>query len=214
MQKGAGFKIPEQNKYYHLYNFGVDKRVLFNGKEDYDRFEAYLYLLNAVESVRAANFFAKDRRSDIFSSARGELLVSIGAYSLSSHDFRILAVPLVEGGVSKFMQKLQTAYTMYFNRKYPREGSLFQSSYKCDVLVSPEELKHSFSFIHLNPIQTMYSESSVSLPRSKLIALAKQYRYSSIGEYDSGNHRITDPTDFPKYLRGANDPLFLASWAE
>lgn len=213
MRNKPGFNIKADRKYLHVYNFGVERRVLFNAKEDYDRFEAYLYLLNAVESQRAANFFTRERRNDIFTSARGDRLVSIGAYSISSHEFRILLTPVADAGISKFMQKLQTAYTMYFNRKYPREGSLFQASYKFDVLKLHDELKHSFAFIHLSPIYVMHADAAVLPPRAKLITLAKQYRYSSIGEYESDKHVITEPKDFPKYLRAGCDPMFLAAWA-
>ena len=30
--------------FYHLYNRGVDKRVVFTNKDEYRRFMAYLYL--------------------------------------------------------------------------------------------------------------------------------------------------------------------------
>ena len=33
-------------EYYHLYNRGVDKRVIFNDRADYSRFQELLYLAN------------------------------------------------------------------------------------------------------------------------------------------------------------------------
>lgn len=46
-----------------------------------------------------------------------------------------------------------TAYTMYFNKKYERTGSLFQGTFKAEHLDRDEYLKYIFTYIHLNPIK-------------------------------------------------------------
>ena len=213
MKKSLHKDTLDEKIYFHLYNFGVDKRVIFNDQEDYDRFEAYLYLLNAVESARAANFFVPGREENIFNSARGELLISIGAFSISSHDFHLIVSPEAESGIPKFMQKLQTAYTMYFNRKYPREGSLFQSAYRSEDIHSDDELKYFFAYVHLRPAQILsgYMEPS-ALQFEELISVARNYRYSSINEYTTEKFVITSPRTFPKYFRTANPHTRLYSW--
>ena len=61
-------------EYYHLYNRGVENRTLFATRGDFDRFKAYLYLLNDEDPPRAANFFASDRSGSVYESARGERL--------------------------------------------------------------------------------------------------------------------------------------------
>src|SRR3954468_12826823 len=92
--------------HYHVFNRGVDNRNIFISQEDYDRFEAYLYLLNDAESPRVANFFVGNRKETIFESARAEQLVAIGAYSFLPTHFHLIVSPLSEGGLPKFMQKL------------------------------------------------------------------------------------------------------------
>ncbi|KKT80846.1 MAG: Transposase, partial [Parcubacteria group bacterium GW2011_GWF2_44_8b] len=57
-------------------------------------------------------------------------MVDIGAYCLMPNHFHLLVRERNEKGISLFMQKLITAYTMYFNDKYRRKGRLFESSYK------------------------------------------------------------------------------------
>src|SRR3954468_5400898 len=116
--------------HYHVFNRGVDNRTIFISQEDYDRFEAYLYLLNDAESPRASNFFVGNRAESIFESARSEPLVAIGAFSMLPTYFHLLVTPLLENGIAKFMQKITTAYTMYYNDKYSRTGSLFEGTYK------------------------------------------------------------------------------------
>ena len=52
-----------------------------------------------------------------------------------------------------FMRALMTRYSMYFNKRYERVGSLFQGRYKA-VLVNEEPyLLHLSRYIHLNPLE-------------------------------------------------------------
>lgn len=51
------------------------------------------------------------------------------------------------------MQSLATRYSMYFNKKYSRVGTLFQGIYKA-ILVSEESyLLHLTRYIHRNPLK-------------------------------------------------------------
>lgn len=214
MPKKAHKHLIDGVTYYRLHNSGVDKRIIFNSKEDYDRFEAYLYLLNAVESQRAANFFTGNRASEIFTSARGEKLVAIGAYSFVPKNFYILATPLVDGGIAKFMQKLQTAYTMFFNLKYQREGGLFQSSYKSEIAESDAHLKYLFASVHLNPA-VLFDENWETADDAQLSSLARRaadYRYSSMSEYMTEKYVITSPDVFPKYISRASEIYAQVKW--
>ncbi|HWO06956.1 MAG TPA: hypothetical protein VNM40_00015 [Candidatus Paceibacterota bacterium] len=206
-----GFSTPRQGaEYYRLFNEGFERRIIFSSQEDYDRFEAYLYLLNSVESPRVSNIFAGNRTEEIFTTARGERLVAIGAYSFLAREFHILATPLVEGGISKFMQKVQTAYTMYFNKKYVRSGSLFQTAYKSEPVAGDERVTYSFADIHLQPAMLFNEEwrDASDYELHSLAAKALQYRYSGAGEYVSRTFAIIDPGAFPKLLLRSRTPDF------
>ena len=48
------------------------------------------------------------------------------------------------------MSSVLTAYTMYFNRKYKRRGSLFESTYKAVPIIDDVQLTHITRYIHLN----------------------------------------------------------------
>ncbi|TSC87229.1 MAG: transposase [Parcubacteria group bacterium Gr01-1014_8] len=208
----------DSDKYYHVHNDGIDRRILFSSKQDFDRFEAYLYLLNSTESPRAANFFTGNRQNEIFQTGRGDKLIALGAYSITPHEFHLLAVPLVDGGMGKFMQKLQTGYTMYFNSKYQRMGRIFQSSYKAESARSAEHLKYMFCYIHLNPAQIFDKEWDSTNERSGLathILRAMNYRYSSANEYTSQKFIITTPHEFPPYIRRVRDArAYLKLWSK
>ena len=72
--------------------------------------------------------------------------------------FHILVKEKIENGISKFMGKLTTGYSMYFNKRYDRTGSLFQGVFKSVHADSDEYLKYLFAYIHLNPIKLINPE--------------------------------------------------------
>lgn len=195
-----------EGEYYHLYNRGVDKRVTFNTKEDHQRFQTYLYILNDAHNGRAASILQTKMR-DPYAERRIEPLVAIGAYCLMPNHFHILATPIAENGISRFMHKLQTAYTLYFNEKTSRTGSLFQGPFKSVHVDSDSYLKYLYAYIHLNPARLLTQEwkaASAEELRSlgtKILA----YPYSSAGEYNLGKHVITSPGAFPKYFQKTRD---------
>src|SRR3989344_9515860 len=93
------------DEFYHLYNRGTDKRTIFLDKQDYEHFLFLMYICNTFKSIELRNI---GRNFD-----RGEGIVSIGAYCLMPNHFHILVREKIEGGISKYMLKLMTAYSMY-----------------------------------------------------------------------------------------------------
>lgn len=213
-RSGIDFSTAE---YILLSNYGFQGSVIYSSQEDYDRFEAYLYLLNAVESMRASNFFLGGREREIFTAARGDNLIAIGAYSITPKEFLILATPLTPHGIAKFMQKIQTAYTMYFNLKYQRSGRLFHSSYRAERAHDDVELKYFLGRTHISPVALFdpFWEEASDLALRSLALKAAKYRYSSIGEYAEKNFRITNPHYFPKFFERAHNPdVLLRFWIQ
>ena len=209
--------IYDSARYFLVHNSGSDRRVLFGSQDDFDRFEGYLYILNAIDGPRASNVFASPHKENVFSTARGEKLVAIGAYSLMPKGFFILLRPLVHDGVGRFMQKLQTAYTMYFNKKYQRIGRLFHSAYRSEETESRNQLSSIIAFVHLSPA-SLFDENWQEANLSELQTLAKQaiaYRYSSVAEYASKKFVITSPSEFPKFLLKMHTPdANMRSWGK
>ena len=42
-------------EYYHIYNRGIDKRIIFKSLNDYRRFMMLLYVANSDEPIRLDN---------------------------------------------------------------------------------------------------------------------------------------------------------------
>ena len=86
-----------------------------------------------------------------------------------------------ENGISKFMQKLGTGYTMYFNQKYERVGGLFQGKFKAVSVDEDSHFIHLPYYIHSNPIELFNERGRTSLiDKMKFL---ENYKWSSFPDY-------------------------------
>jgi len=133
---------------YHVFNRGVDKRIVFTDKSDYVRFYMSLDLFNSVEPV--INF--EQAKANHRVPQMIDRLVSIEAYALMSNHFHLIILPLVEGGISEFMRRVCAGYTAYFNDKYERSGALFQGRFKRVLIETSEQYQYLFAYVNENHI--------------------------------------------------------------
>jgi len=172
-----------ENEFFHVYNRGNSKQDIFLNTSDYKRFLMLLYLSNTSMQFNIRDILKNN--NDVFQIERPDALVKIGAYCLMPNHFHMILSPISEGGLSKFMLKLATAYSMYFNTKYERSGSLFEGRFKAKHADNDEYLKYLFTYIHLNPFaRTKESNALKSIAYSTdAFKKASTYPYSSLAEY-------------------------------
>ena len=121
------------NEYYHVFNRGVDKRNIFCHREDYYKFLKNLKDLNnsLYYSQRQRSRFSSKKMEELSSFLGGrEKLVDIVSYSLNPNHFHLIVRQVKDNGVPLFMHKTSTSHTNFFNKKYKRSGSLFETTYK------------------------------------------------------------------------------------
>ena len=196
-------------EYYHIYNRGVDKRVIFKSGKDYERFMMLLYLANSNESFRLDNILNEEKKKffEVLVSEKGEALVSIGAWCLMTNHFHLLVRQEVEGGITKFMRKLGVGYSMYFNIKYQRTGSLFGGLFKSKLIgVDDNYMRHLFGYIHINPLEIKFPdlEKGIIKPTIGMKNFLKTYRYSSYLDYvgeDRVEKNLLMVDNFPDYFK-------------
>ena len=160
---GRPYQI-ETSDILHVYNRGVDKRVVFDTDADRSRFTFLLHYVNNFsypysQYLQSLSFVDSRKPSNNASAILDSLyrygtpLCTVIAYVLMPNHFHLLLREDNEGGISRFMQKLQNAYTRYYNEKNNRNGCLFQGSYKSVFVDSNEQLLHVARYIHLNPVR-------------------------------------------------------------
>lgn len=202
MQRKINFTSGE---YYHLYSRGVEKRKIFLSDKDRERFMALLYIMNQPEPFNFGNFLKQNKIADIFSETKEKSLVSIISYTLMPNHFHILVYENQEGGISKFMLRLLTAYSMYFNTKYERSGPLFVHPFRSQYISNESHFMWLFSYIHLNPIKIIKKNFKHEGIGNKKVAgdFLDSYKYSSYHEYKGINRpesKIIDISLMPEYI--------------
>ncbi len=175
----------------HIYNRGVDKRKVFNTRHDYERFVYLLYLCNSYNGTRV-NDVLKGKKN-IFEVDRLNTLIEINAWCLMPNHFHVLVSTDDIKKAGKFMHKMMTAYTMYFNKKNDRTGPLFSGEFKFKYVTDDAYLEKVFNYIHTNPWELFPGNSGDIL---------EKYKYSSLIDVlkieDRGEAKILDHTNFPE----------------
>lgn len=146
-----------ENGYYHLYNRGVEKRKIFLDQQDYAVFLSYLkdYLTpkdaQQLHQQLADPTLNRQEKDKLLKKLRlnnfaGE--ITLLAYCLMPNHFHFLVKQKGSGSIDKFMNSLGTRYSMYFNRKYSRVGSLYQGVYKAVLVTNSPQFLYLTSYIH------------------------------------------------------------------
>lgn len=187
-------------EFYHIYNRGNSKQVIFNDGADYHRFISLLYLANSREKL----VFGRSK-IDTINIKNEEKLVNIGSYCLMPNHFHIIVSQPENGDISRFMQKITTAYSMYFNKRYDRSGVLFEGKFKSKYIDNDRYFKYLFSYIHLNPVKIIQKDWKESGINDKIEALQflKSYKYSSFLDFLGINrpeNKILNREFFPDYF--------------
>jgi REP element-mobilizing transposase RayT len=143
---------------FHCYNRGVDKRTVFEDPHD------YIYFLKLLRHFNTSSVSGSLKMVEKKEPVNPP--VTILAYCLlPNHYHLLLRCNDVEGGLSKYMQRVGGGYTMYFNQKYERSGSLFQGKFKAKLVQSDSYLKHIIAYVGYNNLvhdctdETLYRSS-------------------------------------------------------
>ena len=150
-----------ENGYYHIYNRGVEKRIIFTDEQDYAVLLSYLktYLTPkdtpSLQNILASNSANSKEKAKAIKLLRMNNFfehLNLLAFCLMPNHFHFLVNQREPEIIDKFMNSLGTRYSMYFNRKHNRVGPLFQGLYKAVLITSEEQLLYVSRYIHRNPI--------------------------------------------------------------
>ncbi|MEK7586584.1 MAG: transposase [Patescibacteria group bacterium] len=211
------------DEYYHIYNRGTDKRIIFLDASDYSRFILLLYVANKKETIHISDLsnWQGESLTVMNDNLESENLVEIGCYCLMPNHFHLLIREKEENGISLFMKKLLTGYSMYFNIKYQRTGKLFEGPFKAKHVADDDYLRYLFAYIHLNPVKITDPKNweRKIIPNQNLAKLfLKQYEFSSYPYFSSkektgATSMIINLQAFPDYFQTERDfHEFIDDW--
>ena len=146
------------DNFYHLYNRGVEKRIIFNEQKDYEVFLSILIYYLSPTQIKHDVFSRKPK-------IRIPNSVSLLCYCLMPNHYHFLIKQNKDNGITTLMHALGVTYSMYFNKKYERVGSLFQGRFKAKLIDKDEYLLQVSKYIHLNP-KEFYNKPLSTYPYS------------------------------------------------
>jgi putative transposase len=164
---------------FHVFNRGVERRQIFMDGYDYRRFLLQLSRAQASEPE-----------------------VTVIAYALMPNHFHLLLNQSRAGAITRFMRRLSSGYSLYFNHRYHRVGSLMQGKYNAVRVVGPSHLIDVSMYIHLNPERAGLGW--------------RHQQYTSLANYTSGPRRDDwlDPAPVLGLFDDPGDYLRLMSMRE
>jgi REP element-mobilizing transposase RayT len=140
---------------YHVTSRGNGRQVIFWNDDDRERFLGQL-----ADNLRVA----------------GAVLY---AYVLMDNHFHLL-IRTPRANLSRFMQRLLTAYALYARYKHRRPGHQLQGRFKAKLVEDETYLLAVTRYIHLNPIKIAACRR---LARAERLRRLNAYRWSSYGGY-------------------------------
>ncbi|MBW7954698.1 transposase [Candidatus Gracilibacteria bacterium] len=120
-----------ENGYYHVYNRGFDKQIIFKNDADFERFYKIIIKYSNLEKYKDIKIFS---------------------YSFMPNHFHfVISNPGAE--LSSFIGNIQNSYAKYFNLKNNRKGQLFEGRFKAKLIKDDDYLEKCLAYVNFNPIK-------------------------------------------------------------
>lgn len=166
------------DEYYHIYNRGVDKREIFSSAQDYDRFLISMDLLNDINDglmIEWRDYKKSNPGSSLTDFLKGtfrksEPLVEILTYCLNPNHYHFILKQVTNKGIERFLHKLGTSHTKYYNKRNKRSGALFQGVFQSIHINSNEYLLYLSVYVNKNDFIHGYENNA-------------DWKYSSLHHY-------------------------------
>lgn len=143
---GRDYKPNFVGAYFHAYNRGANKELIFLDEQDYSNFIYRAKILLGLVPLPQRTTKGGLRLKVLPLKA-----VEILSYCLMPNHFHFLVKQNEVNGLKMFLHRLCTSYSTYFNKKYERVGHIFQGIYKSKSVLEDSYLTQLTAYIHLNP---------------------------------------------------------------
>lgn len=132
--------------FYHVISRGVERRNVFLDGDDFDKF------------------------LDILKEQYSNYNITLHTYCLMTNHYHLL-IETKESNISEAMKKLNSLYSIYFNKKYKRSGHLWQGRFASYYLYDDVHFWYVAKYIERNPI------------KAKMVKQIDHYKYQSFFQW-------------------------------
>lgn len=157
--------------FFHVITQGINKSYIFNNPED---IKYYIKLMHQLSK---------------------EHTIKIIAYCIMNNHTHMLIQTYNSNDLSKYMQRLNTKYAIYYNKKYDRVGYVFRNRFKSEGICNEQHLYNCINYIYNNPVKAGICESADKYPysnyRSQYSTILIDNNYKFL-EVDEDNDNISE----------------------
>lgn len=153
-------------KAYHIYNRGVDRQCICRQPSDFAHLLGIL-LKNAQDTG-----------------------VRILSWILLPNHFHLLIEQLSTTPIGFLMQRVFTSYTRYFNRKYGRQGHLFEANFQSKEIDTEEYMTAVTAYIKNNAVKHGLISEGETWPFSSQSVLPDDFKEMVLNDNDDELHII------------------------
>lgn len=159
------YRLQAEGCFYHITSRGNDRKTIYTNEKDCEKFIEYL------------------------ATAKEKFKFYLHAYCLMANHYHLF-LEITQANLSRIMQYVNTAYTIYYNVKRNKTGHLFRGRYKSILVEQDAYYAELTRYIHLNPV------------RAKITAKPADYRWSSYSVYMTGKSNDCVDIDRVKQFLG------------
>ncbi|MBX4181625.1 transposase [Candidatus Parcubacteria bacterium] len=173
-------------EYYHVFNRGVNKQMIFHDMRDFSRF---LFLILYFQSPkvftnlgRLIEDFVRHRVSHSIDQdvVRGRM-VEIVSFCIMPNHFHLIVKEVSDEGIASYMQRILNAYGKYYNTKYEKSGHVFQGPYRAVHVENDDQLRYLSAYIHRNPREiSKWFKKEDQYPWSSYSDVVKENRWGKL----------------------------------
>ena len=176
-------------EYYHIFNRGNNKQSIFLSDSDRSRFllSALLFqsplTIRNIDRLNVQHLMLHD--VEIVEEVVSKRFVELNCFTLMPNHFHLIVQERKEGGIAKYLQRLQIGYTKYFNIKNEKIGHHFQGHYKAVRISDNDQLLYLSTYVHRNPREILgWKNKEDSYPWSSFQDYVKNNRWGGLLKSD------------------------------
>lgn len=131
-------------------------------------------------------------------------LVEFFSFALVRDRYHLGLVPTIKEGISRYMQKLNLGFAKYFNLKYNRRGSLFETRFQATAVRTPKHLEKLAHHINIKSVLDLYQpdwQTKGLDDQDEAVRFLHEYPYSSFPDIFKDRGSVFIPTSARSELR-------------